>query len=325
MLTISARIGAAALVCVALSPAPAARAFGLHIGPFHLHLPFPGSRRHSRIARSESPSPPESAELMTTPTLIYPILVWPSLYNDIFWPGSSPSWRFGYEDIFDQAFARYAPERLAGLCPYRDMSAEIVARIARETSPTDAQKPQLQKLATALGQANGYLIKSCPSKVPPDPVARLQLMNAQIDATIMALNIVRPSLQAFEQSLDEQQRARLDGTVPTAASDADTCRKSVSAREPFLRLEQAVRPTEPQREAMRKVRDAFTRAAADLTAACLAPLPGTALGRLEAIEGRLDAAWRATLTIEVALANLQKKLNDEQNARFTGLVVVSTR
>ena len=35
----------------------------------------------------------------------------------------------------------------------------------------------LQELGTALAQANGYLIKSCPAEIPPLPVERLQLMD----------------------------------------------------------------------------------------------------------------------------------------------------
>jgi hypothetical protein len=308
-----------------LSPAPAARALGPHLGPFHLQLPFGGSRHHNRMARSEPSLPEQEATSRPIPALIYPVLAWPSLYDDIFWPRSPASWQFSYQDIFDQAFARYPLERSANPCPYRDTTAEIVARIAREVAPTDAQKVVLQKLATALGHANGYLTKSYPSKVPAGPVARLQLMEAQIDATIMALNIVRPPLQAFEKSLDDQQRAKLNEMAPAAATVADACQPTASANGPFSQLEQAIQPTDAQREAMAKVRDAFNRAAADLNAECPGPVPDTALGRLAFIVARLDATWRAVPTIEVALAGFQNELNGEQNARFNALQIVSAR
>ena len=76
-----------------------------------------------------------------------------------------------------------------------------------------AQQPLLQKLGTALAQANGYLIKSCPAEIPSLPVERLQLMVSQIDAMTMALEIVRVPLQKFEQSLDDRQRALLSACV----------------------------------------------------------------------------------------------------------------
>ena len=113
MSSLIARIIIVALALAVLSPAPAARAFGLRLGPFHLYLPFGGSHHHSRIARSEpysrvarsEPSLPEpEATSRPIPALIYPILAWPSLYDDIFWPRSPASWQFSYQDIFDQAF-----------------------------------------------------------------------------------------------------------------------------------------------------------------------------------------------------------------------------
>jgi hypothetical protein len=51
----------------------------------------------------------------------------------------------------------------------------------------------------------------------------------------------------------------------------------------------------------------------------------TALGRLEATEARLDATWRAVETIEVALADFQTGLSDQQNIRFNALQLASTR
>jgi hypothetical protein len=184
----------------------------------------------------------------------------------------------------------------------------------------------LQNLATALGQANGYLIKSCPSEIPPRPVARLLLMENQIDAMIMALDIVRPRLQAFEQSLDDKQRARLNGPAPSSATSAvPACKLNANAVSGSLsQLERAVVPTNAQRPALAVVADAFNRAVAALDASCTAVTPPTALGRLEALETRLDATWRAVLTIQVALANFQSELNDEQIGRFNALEIAAT-
>ena len=52
---------------------------------------------------------------------------------------------------------------------------DATLRIGRAIAPTAAQEPLLQKLGTALAQANGYLIKSCPAVIPPLPVERLEL------------------------------------------------------------------------------------------------------------------------------------------------------
>jgi len=331
MLPVSVRIGAMALAVGAALYAPLpAKALGINFGPLHLNLPIPGFHGR-RMARTEPGNPGSSGNPETAdsgqPALLYPVLAWPSLYDDIFWPRPSAPWVFGYRNIFDQAFSKYPPERVADLCPYKVSADEVVMRIARETMPTAAQKPLLQKLGTALGQANGYLIKSCPTEVPQQPIDRLKLMDHQIDATIMALEIVRPALAEFVQSLDDKQRARLGGPAPSSDGNivAVSCKLSAaSVNDPLSRLEQAVQPTDAQRPAFAAVQDAFNRAGSEFDGTCGA-VPSTALGRLDAAESRLDATWRAVQTIEVALANFQKQLSDEQNMRLNNLEIASAR
>jgi hypothetical protein len=41
---------------------------------------------------------------------------------------------------------------------------------------------------------------------------------------------------------------------------------------------------------------------------------------LEAIEARLDATWRAILSIQVALQDFETKLSDEQKSRFKTMI-----
>jgi hypothetical protein len=324
MPTVNARIGVLAITLAALlSPAHKARAFGLNFGPLHLNLPLPGGPGRGHEARTA----PGAAEAPQTgaPTLLYPVLAWSPIYNGIFVPKTAPLWSFGYQDIFDQTFAKYRPQRLVEFCPYRDTTAEVVARIGRQTMPDAAQQPLVQKLATAIGQADGYLAKSCPTEIPAQPVVRLRLMQSQIDAAIMALEIVRPPLQQFEQSLNDQQRVRFD-EASTADDVVRACKaRAGSVKESLAQLEQAVQPTDAQREALAKVEDAFNRAAGDLDADCPGAASPTALGRLEATEAQLDATWRAVETIQVALADFQKSLSDEQNSRFNALQLASTR
>jgi hypothetical protein len=324
MPTVSNRIGllAAALVAL-LALTPEAKAFGLNFGPLHLNVPLPDGPSRGHAARTE---PDAAAPQSGAPTLLYPVLAWPSIYRGIFSPKNAPLWSFGYQDIFDQTFSQYPPQRVAEFCPYRDTTPAIAAGIARLTTPAAVQQPLLKNLATALGQANGYLAKSCPTEIPAQPVARLQLMQNQIDAAIMALEIVRPPLQQFEQSLNDQQHARFD--EPNAATNdvVAACKaRAGSAKESLAQLEQAVQPTDAQREALAKVEDAFNRAASDLDADCPSAVSSTALGRLEATEAQLDATWRAVETIQVALADFQKGLSDQQNIRFNALQVASTR
>jgi hypothetical protein len=332
MPTVSVRVGVVALAFATFfPPSQAAQAFGLNFGPLHLYLPIHGHgrHRHSHVARTEpgaAEAPHAGLPQAGPPALLSPVLAWPTIYDEIFSPSASSSWAFGYQNIFDTAFTNYPPQRSVDLCPYRDNTAEIVGRITHATSPDDKQQPLLQKLATALGQANGYLIKSCPKDIPGDPVARLQMMVGQLDAMIMALEIVRPPLQAFEQALSDEQRGRLDGAGAALDGIAPACKtRAGSPKQSLMRLDRAVQPTAAQRPALAKVEEAFDRAESNLEADCPGEVSRTALGRLEATESRLDATWRAVQTIEVALADLQKSLSDKQNARFNSLQIASAR
>ncbi len=321
-----ARVGVLALSLIALIPPQQANAYRLRLWPFHFRLAGGGHHHHwRRLAHSETSAPEPRENTTAPPTLLYPVLAWPGLDDDIFWPKPSSSWTFGYENIFGQAFAKYQPQRPSDLCPYRMAAGEIIIRVSRQIMPTAAQKPLLEKLATALGQANGYLIKSCPSEIPPQPVARLQLMERQIDATIMALQIVRPPLQQLAQSLDDAQRSRFNGPPPPETAAASCKPSAESVKRLSSQLEQAVQPTDAQRPATAAVADALERAAREFDVACRVAVPPTPLGRLDAIVARLDASWRAVQIIAVALANLQKDLNDEQNNRFNALELASTR
>jgi hypothetical protein len=53
-------------------------------------------------------------------------------------------------------------------------------------------------------------------------------------------------------------------------------------------------------------------------------MPRVPSARLQAIEARLDTTWVAVQTIEVAVAQFQKQLSDEQRARFNTLQLAAT-
>jgi hypothetical protein len=80
-----------------------------------------------------------------------------------------------------------------------------------------------------------------------------------------------------------------------------------------------VQPTTAQRDALDNVRRSFNDAELDLETHCPTTIPATALNRLDMIQARLDSTWRATLSIQVALANFEAELNDTQKVRFDAL------
>jgi hypothetical protein len=329
MTMIGVRVAALGLVLAVLCPSPQANGFGLRLGPFvfggraHHHY----HRRHLVRRPIEAPrpkaAPPEEIGQNRAPSLLFAIRAWPSFIDAIFRPDNRSAWPFNYQSIFDQAFAEYPAKRVADLCPRGLAESDTDLGIGREIAPTAAQQPLLQKLGTALAQANGYLIKSCPAAIPPLPVERMRLMHSQIDAMNMALEIVRVPLQKFERSLDDRQRAALSARV--AEDTVRVCAKnSEPANWPMPIFRRTLQPSVAQEAALNDLERAFNRAAKELNADCSDGMPRMPSARLQAIEARLDITWVAVQTIEVAVAQFQKQLSDEQRARFNTLQLAST-
>jgi len=326
----------AAVICCA----PPAAAFGLRLGPFHIGLPFHfghfRSHHHGLYMRA---SRPEIAHAQSAPTitsaLLYPSLALPAVFQNVFFPDYASPWPFDYERIFTTAFAKMPASEDRRLCqPPVDANA-IVARIRAEVVPTPDQTRLLQKLGGTLGAAGGFLAKACPTDIPAEPIARLQLMESQIEELTMAIDIVRQPLQDFEQSLTDDQKAKFAAVTATQA-DADardqsaaiapSCGGSPTAIDWTIeQIDRSVQPNDAQRPAMADVKEAFGKAVDDLDAHCPTTVPPTAVARLDAIEARLDATWRSVLSIQVALAHFETKLNDAQRDRFEQMNFAAAR
>jgi LTXXQ motif family protein len=325
-------IAIAALSTALFTPSPS-QAFGLNLGPFHLRLPLPGpvlGRRHLAAPAREAASSQglrdeanlNAVEPSPSSALLYPVVTAPPILDDVFWP-SSAQWPFNYDAIFQSAFAKAQPDQDAQLCTQPNRIDSIVGRIQSEIRPTRAQVQQLQRLGGALHMAAAYLAKTCPNDIPAEPVARLQLMEWQIEKVAEALDIVRQPLQDFEQSLSKNQRERIE-SAPAAGDRskgseniAASCAAAPTATDwPVDQITSAVQPTDAQRKAVEDLKQTFGSAASQLDASCATTLPASPLARLEATEGRLDATWRAVVSIQVALADFESGLSDQQRVRL---------
>ena len=332
-----------ALAAVVFSPLPAA-AFGLHLGPFHLGLPLLGHHYHRHhlymranprearirsndIARSESGSSNEFRSSKGIPSaLLYPSIALPSIIENIFFPTYSSPWPFNYQAIFTTAFAK-APRQDSNFCQASFDPSVIIGRISNEVTLSADQLQLLQRLGGALGAASGYLAKSCAKEIPAQPVARLQLVETQLQELSMALDILRQPLLDFEQALNADQQSRLAVASSQGSLDRSTqsgniaggCGSPSAIDWSINEINQSVQPTATQRNALDDVRQSFNDAARDLETHCPTTLPATALNRLDVIQARLDSTWRATLSIQVALANFETELNDAQKIRFDAM------
>jgi hypothetical protein len=323
----------AGLTAVFISSVPIA-AFAFRLGPFHLGLPVFGHRHHHHFAHANSgdvarrEQPQEGAHHVTY-ALLYPSSALPVVFQNIFWPTYSSPWPFGYEKIFSTAFAPAPADRNSDLCRQPLDANGIVERIRTEIGPNPDQTERLLRLGGALGAASDYLAKSCPSEVPSQPTARLQLMESQIEKLAVAIGMAHAPLQDFEQSLSPDQRGRFAGTpAPAGAADqhddADAALGSCGVSLAVIgwsvdQIENSVQPNDEQRAALGDLQRVFEKAARDLETHCPTSVPQSTVARLEAIEARLDATWRAILSIQVALANFETKLSDEQKQRFNAM------
>src|SRR5258708_25965119 len=94
--------------------------------------------------------------------------------------------------------------------------------IAQTVGADEAQRSALAALRDAAKAAAQRLASDCPQEIPAAPAARLEAVEQGIDATLKALEVVEPKLQAFYGALNDEQKARLyrDMAPPAASNPA---------------------------------------------------------------------------------------------------------
>jgi LTXXQ motif family protein len=286
---------------------------------------------------------------------------WPAAYE----PGY---WAYAYDDFFDGVFfpdgAPYveyadgpyegpyyarattgsAPRRDAGrttipgrlpaearqICaePDRGVTAWPFERIAQAVRPSAEQKRLLEQMEAAAREAADRLKHSCPEDLPMTPGGRLQAMMLRLQATLDSVKIVRPALEQFYGSLNDEQKARFNEIGPDFARKAQPqtaqqgdCggEKSGLSALAVDRIEELVQPNGAQLKALDQLSSALNRAVERLQKACPTIVATTPVGRLEAMEQRLEAMIEAANTVRPPLDAFYAKLSNEQKAAFNRL------
>lgn len=292
----------------------------------------------------------------------YGPVFWPYAYSDIFdytfWPGGYDDgyWAYAYDDFFDGVFwgeagppARYAyaapPARGAArptysavqsLCkdPGKGITAWPFAEIESKVGLNEDQKRSLDEVRDAAQKAADTFKASCPSEqaFPLTPPGRLQVMMARLDATLEAVETVRPALESFYSSLSDEQKERFNEIGPGKRVSSPEAREALpdqakACREakpgltnlPIDEINDALDPTEAQQADLDRLGEATVKAVGILQAACPDEIPLTPPGRLEAMEKRLKAMMDAAQTVKPALDGFYGSLTNEQKARFNRL------
>jgi LTXXQ motif family protein len=292
-------------------------------------------------------------------------LFWPYAYSDFidytFWPHAYDSfWPRAYDDVYEGIFGPYAvgatPDAdvplspgsarpnarlregdLAQICPERasGLTDWPIERIGQVVEPDATQRAALGDLKDAAVQAVERLQSACPTELPSTPTGRLAAMRMRLEIMLQAVEIVRPALDTFYQSLNDEQKARFNAIGPEEPQVAratqsasqqgsnltQVCGGQVAklAELPTARIAEAVRPTQEQRTALDDL-DAASMAAGELLKAnCREDQALTPPGRLDAMAQRLDAMLQALKTVQPALERFYNLLSDEQKARFNQL------
>jgi hypothetical protein len=85
-----------------------------------------------------------------------------------------------------------------------------IEQIQDTVHPSEAQQANLKELGDATNQAVSILQNACPEEVPMTPPGRLDAMETRLKAMIEAANTIKPSLDRFYDSLNDEQKARFN-------------------------------------------------------------------------------------------------------------------
>src|SRR5216683_2077433 len=228
-----------------------------------------------------------------------------------------------------------SPRALRQLCedPEKGVTAWPFASIVQAVQPTPEQSALLDEMRSAAAKAADVFKGSCSDSYAMTPPGRLRAMTNRISATLEAVRIVRPALEKFYNSLSDEQQARFNALGPNigersqqqpqqdANAQSDTCGdpKSSLTNLPIERIETVIRPAGTQKEALDRLSEATAKAVQGLQAACPDDVPLTPVGRLEAMEKRLEAMLQAAKLVQPALDEFYATLSSEQKARFNTL------
>ena len=280
---------------------------------------------------------------------------WPYAYDDVFagiYGGYAPEYyapedtyayagSAGSEGVYDRAASR-ASQTTGSTAP--SASAERICsgqakgltdfsiqKIADQVQPNQDQQALLDALKAASVKAIDIMQQACPGELPSTPTGRLAAMRSRVDAMLKAVEVVRPALDKFYQSLSDEQRERFiavdqsqQASGGQAGSDLnDLCQGDLRTRSglPIDKIERTLHLNSDQEMGLRSLDQATLDSAKMLQAKCQPDQSLTPPGRLTAMEDRLQVMLKALDTTQAALTKFYGSLNDEQKARFDRISV----
>jgi hypothetical protein len=115
-----------------------------------------------------------------------------------------PGMMMGPGMMHQRMYRRICSPDAAGFAEWR------ISRLEQLIKPTDSQRAKFDAFRTASSKAAETMHAACPTEIPVTMPARIQAMEKRMDAMLQAIKIVRPALDDFYATLDEEQKSRLD-------------------------------------------------------------------------------------------------------------------
>lgn len=311
---------------------------------------------------------------------------WPTAYDDMFGYVVRPSdlsfWSGGFADVLGGVFGQPGSEergsartrsavvaaaddrttgagnstsepRPCGTLTARTVD-DLMTQISVTVEPKPAQQAAMNELHAALSRAADDLRSACLHVTPLTPLARLDAMQHRLWAMQSAVLSVRAPFAKLVATLDDDQKARLDGSSVTAApersADMPNMRRRARHRQdqpnppngsngtpvqicfmqsraagapPSEQIGERVRPNDDQQMGLTTLTETSGNMTKLMLASCPEKRPANALARIDAVLGRLEAMLYAISVVNPPLQNFYSGLTDEQKARFNSLGVAS--
>ena len=281
---------------------------------------------------------------------------WPYAYDDfvdytLYSYAHDTFWPFAYDDLYDEIFGQYGygsratdasnevPKEGIGIgdttsldicgSNIEGLTDWPIGDIAQAVAPDEPQRALLNALQAVTAKALEVLKAGCSRGLPSSPTERIEAMRNRLVVMLQAVRIVRPALETFYQSLNDEQKVRFDGANhggdkdwPQAQEDSmRLCGGSASgfASTPVDQVERVVQPVDTQRPLLGKLQSAMLAAAEFLKSSCPNYGAVTRVARLEIVEQRLQALVHAVEIVQPALVNFYSSLSDGQKDRFNRL------
>jgi hypothetical protein len=283
---------------------------------------------------------------------------WPYAYDDVFagiYGGYAPEYyapedtyayagSAGSESVYDRAESR-ASQTTGSTAPSansericsgqaKGLTDFSIQKIADQVQPNHNQQALLDELKAASVKAVDIMQQACPGELPSTPTGRLAAMRSRVDAMLKAVEVVRPALDKFYQSLSDEQRERFiaadqdeqAGRPQRGADLNDLCQGDLRTKSglPIEKIERTLHLNSDQQMGLRSLDEATLDSAKMLQAKCQPDQSLTPPGRLAAMEDRLQVMQKALDTTQAALTKFYGSLSDEQKAQFDRISVRSS-